>query len=141
MDEKLVEAGAKAPTSFSLAEQLMAVLSESSASKKMQKEALGLVASRFNLRVVPVGIPLGSNSSSKKGAGPAKAKGPASKPKDEVNTSPLVVEAQAVLDGLLLQIRTIKSEGGEVPPDLLEAKASALLALKSAKQSFRDGSL
>jgi hypothetical protein len=130
---------------FLLADEVAKLLTGSGASKKLIKEALGLVAAQHGLRLVPVGVPLERRVTAVAPAANAAAsgtqKGGAKKTgKTGINADPAVVAAQKELDARLTEIRDLKSRNQTVPDMVIARKDEALKALNAAKAAARSTS-
>jgi hypothetical protein len=130
---------------FLLADEVAKLLTGSGASKKLIKEALGLVAAQHGLRLVPVGVPLERRVTAVAPAANAAAsvaqKGGAKKTgKTGINADPAVVAAQHELDARLQEIRDLKSRNESIPPQVVTRKDEALKALQLAKANARSTS-
>jgi len=124
-------------SAFVLAEAIAKAMQQSGASKKRCKEAMGLIASQYGLRLVPVGVPLERRgmTATQKGE-PGKGTKAPKQAKSAMNADPTVRAAQAVLDRIMGDIQGLKKAGKELPPQLVEDKNKALAALKAAKDLF-----
>jgi len=123
---------------FQLASAVEDMLAASGASKKQKKEVLDLLASRIGCRLVAVGVPLerrqAAVATASSGSRVKAPKGSSTNPgKTKFNQDPQVKDSKAVLDAVLKEIRDLKKEGKEVPPNLLKRKAEALDLLAAAK--------
>jgi len=125
---------------FKVAGDISQLLAKSGLSKTQQRKALSLVAAERQLRLAPVGVPLGQTQTltgireESVGVKVGKAN-PNLKQKLPINRDPAVVAAKATLDDVQKRIRIAKASGQEFSELLIEQTA-ALAALKGAKSAF-----
>jgi hypothetical protein len=123
---------------FVLAEKIYDLLRTSGSSKRTQKEALGLVAQKYGLREVPMGLPLAPARELTVAPMERKPKASKRQTKSAVNSDPEVRKGQEILNSLKGKIRAFKARNEPPPEGLLLEKDMALRALKAARQLYRD---